>query len=89
MEFNHYSVLLSEATDMLNIKENGIYVDCTFGGGGHSARILEKLGESGEVIGIDRDLDALENGKKKFWGVKNLKLVHSNFSEIASILAEK
>lgn len=89
MEFNHYSVLLNEATDMLNIKENGIYVDCTFGGGGHSARILEKLGESGEVIGIDRDLDALENGKKKFWGVKNLKLVHSNFSEIASILAEK
>ena len=43
MEFIHYSVLLSEATDMLNIKENGIYVDCTFGGGGHTSRILEKL----------------------------------------------
>ncbi len=88
MEFIHYSVLLSEATDMLNIKENGIYVDCTFGGGGHTSRILEKLDGSGMVIGIDRDLDALENGRKKFNGVENLKLVHSNFSEIASILAE-
>lgn len=89
MEFKHYSVLLNEATDMLNIREKGIYVDCTFGGGGHTSRILEKLGGSGEVIGIDRDLDALENGRKKFNGVENLTLVHSNFSEIASILAER
>lgn len=89
MEFNHYSVLLCEATDMLNIREKGIYVDCTFGGGGHTSRILEKLCGSGEVIGIDRDLDALENGREKFKGVDNLTLVHSNFSEISSILAKK
>ena len=64
-EFNHKSVLLSECTEGLAIKPNGIYVDGTLGGGGHSAAILKQLGGSGHLIGIDRDGDALEAAEKK------------------------
>lgn len=89
MEFNHYSVMLGEATDLLQVKKGGTYIDCTFGGGGHTSRILEMLDGDGEVIAIDRDLDAIENGKRKFASKNNLTLVHSNFSEIKTILGNK
>ena len=59
MSFNHISVLLQESVDALNIKEDGVYVDCTAGGGGHSAAVLEHLGENGRMILIDRDPDAI------------------------------
>jgi 16S rRNA (cytosine1402-N4)-methyltransferase len=57
----HSPVLLKESVDALAIKENGIYVDVTFGGGGHSKEILSRLGDSGRLFGFDQDPDALEN----------------------------
>ena len=53
--FGHYSVLLHETVDSLNIKKDGIYVDCTLGGAGHSNEILKQLGPDGVLVGIDRD----------------------------------
>lgn len=57
----HVPVLLNEVTDALKIKEDGIYVDCTFGGGGHSAAILKKLGPNGKLLAFDQDADAEKN----------------------------
>jgi len=57
----HEPVLLKESVDALNIKENGLYVDATFGGGGHSAEILRRLGSKGKLLVFDQDLDALAN----------------------------
>lgn len=57
MEFNHVSVLLNECLEALNIKEDGIYVDCTLGGAGHSSQIVKKLSKNGRLIGIDQDRD--------------------------------
>ncbi len=81
MEFNHISVLLHETVDSLNIKPDGIYVDCTLGGAGHTSLILSKLGPDGKVIGIDRDDDALRNAAEK---VKDARLVtvKDNFENI-------
>ena len=58
MEFNHVSVLLNECLEALNIKEDGIYVDCTLGGAGHSSQIVKRLSNEGRLIGIDQDKDA-------------------------------
>ena len=55
MTFNHYSVLLDETIDHLNIKPDGIYLDGTLGGGGHSEAILKRLSDNGRLIGIDQD----------------------------------
>ena len=63
--FGHYSVMLSETIDMLCIKENGIYVDCTLGGAGHSNAILSKLSQKGRLVGIDRDDYALSKADRK------------------------
>ncbi len=60
MEFKHVSVLLNECLEGLDIKENGVYVDCTLGGAGHSKEILKRLSKEGLVIGIDQDNDALK-----------------------------
>ena len=59
MEFKHISVLLNESIDFLNINPKGIYVDGTLGGGGHSELILERLEDGGKLIGIDRDISAI------------------------------
>ena len=74
MEFSHISVLLYETVDSLNIKPDGVYVDCTLGGAGHTSLILERLGENGRVIGIDRDDDALRNAEEK---IKDKRLIKS------------
>ena len=55
MEFNHVSVLLDECIDNLNIKEDGVYVDCTMGGAGHSKEIVKRLSKDGLFIGFDQD----------------------------------
>ena len=60
MEY-HNAVLLKESVDALAIKEDGVYVDVTFGGGGHSKEILKRLGKNGRLFGFDQDPDALEN----------------------------
>ena len=89
MEFRHTSVLLSECIDSLNIKPDGIYVDGTLGGGGHAAAICEKLSQSGLLIGIDRDRDALYAAQKRLEPYKCRKLfVQSNYSDIKNVLHE-
>ena len=65
MEFKHISVLLQESVDALDIKPDGIYVDGTMGGGGHSEAVVSKLSTKGLLIGIDRDTEALEASSKR------------------------
>lgn len=86
MEFKHVSVLLNECIEALNIKENGIYVDCTLGGAGHSSHILKHLSKEGMLIGIDQDKDALKAAKERLKEFDNVKYVHSNFYNIDNIL---
>lgn len=86
MEFKHVSVLLNECIEGLDIKENGIYVDGTLGGAGHSSEIVKRLSEKGRLIGIDQDKDALEAAGKRLEGFKKVDLVHSNFYNIDEIL---
>ena len=88
MEFKHVSVLLNECLDALNIKDDGIYVDCTLGGAGHSSHILQRLSKEGLLIGIDQDTDALKAAGERLKEYENKKLVHNNFHNIDSILEE-
>ncbi len=89
MEFNHVPVLYEAVIESLDIKEKGIYVDGTLGGGGHSAGICSALSEDGMLIGIDRDTDALEAASKRLSEYKCRKaFVHSNYSEIKFVLSE-
>lgn len=88
MEFKHVSVLLNECIEALDIKENGIYVDCTLGGAGHSSHIVSNLSKSGTLIGIDQDNDALKAAKERLKDFENVKYVHNNFYNIDSILTE-
>ena len=88
MEFKHVSVLLNECLDALNIKDDGIYVDCTLGGAGHSSHILQRLSKDGLLVGIDQDTDALKAAGARLKEYENKKLVHNNFHNIDSILEE-
>ena len=85
--FSHITVLLHECIDALNIKPDGVYVDCTAGGGGHSLEIAKKLSPKGLLICIDRDTAALEACKERLSDyMDRVKLVHARFSEIKSVL---
>lgn len=86
MEFNHISVLLRESVDALQVKPDGIYVDCTAGGGGHSAEVLKLLNENGRMVLIDRDPDAIETVTNRFRDDSRVTVVHDRFSNIRSIL---
>lgn len=87
MEFKHTSVLLMECIENLRIKPDGIYVDGTLGGGGHSSLICERLSEEGTLIGIDRDTDALEAASERLSKYKCNKIfVQSNYSDIKDVL---
>ncbi len=86
MEFKHEPVLLQECIKGLNIKENGIYVDGTLGGAGHSQKILENLSSNGMLIGIDRDEQALEAAEKRLEKYNNVKFIHGNHDDIENIL---
>ena len=88
MEFKHITVLLQESVDSLNIKPDGIYVDCTAGGGGHSAAVLAELNEKGRMILIDQDPDAIANLHNRFDGDERVTIVKNNFSKLATILDE-
>lgn len=86
--FHHVSVLLDECIEGLNIRPDGIYVDGTLGGAGHSCQIVRRL-ESGRLIGIDRDTTALKAaGERLAPYADRTTLVHSNFSEITSVLED-
>lgn len=87
-EFHHVSVLLEECIEGLNIRPDGIYVDGTLGGGGHSSHIAAKL-TTGRLIGIDRDLVALEAAGKQLEPYKDrVTLVHSDFSDLKKVLED-
>lgn len=87
MDFKHVPVLYSECLSKLNIKENGVYVDGTLGGGGHASGIAARLGEDGMLIGIDRDKDAIDAAEKRLAGVRcRLRLIQDNYSNIKEIL---
>ncbi len=86
-EFSHYSVLLNESVDGLSIKPDGIYVDCTLGGGGHSEAIAKKLTEGGRLVSIDQDSAAIEASKKRLSPYSDrIAFVRDNFSNISAIL---
>ena len=89
MEFKHKPVLLKETIDGLNIKPDGIYVDGTLGGAGHSIEILKKLDKNkGLLIGIDRDEEALVAAKENLRDFSNVKYIHSNHDNIKEILQD-
>lgn len=85
--FHHIPVLFNEAIDSLDIKPDGIYVDCTAGGGGHSGEIAKRL-KGGTLISIDRDPEAIANLTNRFSGVECVQLVHNNFFNLKDILAD-
>lgn len=87
MEFNHTSVLLRETIDELHIKPDGIYVDGTLGGGGHSYEICRQLTEGGRLIGIDQDADAICAATKRLAEFEDrITIVRSNYCDMASVL---
>lgn len=88
MKFNHISVLLNECIEGLNINPNGIYVDGTAGGGGHSAEILKKL-DCGKLISIDRDPDAITTISERFKNEPNSIIINGCFGEMKKLLNDR
>ena len=86
MKFEHKPVMLNECIEGLNIKKNGIYVDGTLGGAGHSKEIARALNNTGILIGIDRDQDALNAAKENLKNYNNVKYIHGNHDDIIDIL---
>ncbi len=87
MEFSHVSVLLNECIEGLDIKSDGIYVDCTVGGAGHSVEIAKRLTNGGLLIGLDRDPDAITVATERL-SVYNAKVVRSNYSGLENVLTQ-
>ncbi|MDY2700763.1 MAG: 16S rRNA (cytosine(1402)-N(4))-methyltransferase RsmH [Lachnospiraceae bacterium] len=87
MEFKHVSVLLEETIEGLQIRPDGIYVDGTLGGAGHSSEICKRLGEGGRLIGIDQDEDAIEAASKRLAGFQDrVTIVRSNYCRMKEVL---
>lgn len=80
--------MLNETVDGLNVRENGVYVDCTLGGGGHSSEVLKRLNNTGKLIGIDQDTDALKAAGERLKDYSNVTYVHSNFEKVKEIIKE-
>lgn len=85
MEFSHVSVLLSESIEGLAVRPDGIYVDGTAGGAGHSKKIAEKLTDGGQLIALDRDPDAVEIASERLAGY-NARVIKSNYSDMRNVL---
>jgi 16S rRNA (cytosine1402-N4)-methyltransferase len=89
LSFHHITVLKEEAVDGLNIRPDGIYVDCTLGGAGHSSLIASRLGEGGRLIAIDQDDIALAHAKEKLAAYKErITLVKSNFRNVKQVVTD-
>ena len=86
MEFKHYPVMLQECIEGLKIKKDGIYVDGTLGGAGHSKEIAKRLSTKGKLMGIDRDEEALEAAKENLQEFQNVIYIHDNHDNIQEIL---
>ncbi len=90
MEFQHTSVLLRETVDSLHVRPDGIYVDGTLGGGGHSKEILSRLSEGGRLIGIDQDAAAVEAAGKRLGEFGNrVTIIRSNYADMRARLREQ
>ena len=90
MEFNHYSVMLHETIESLNIKPDGIYIDGTLGGGGHSFEIAKRLTEGGHLYGIDQDEAAIEAATERLKDYsERITAIRANYKDAVSILKEK
>ena len=89
MSFEHVSVMLQETVDLLGVREGGVYVDGTLGGGGHSAEILRRLGGTGHLYGIDRDGDALAAATARLSGAGNFTAIRGNFHDVRALLAQQ
>ena len=87
MSFEHVSVMLCETVDLLGVREGGVYVDGTLGGGGHSAEILRRLNGTGHLYGIDRDADALAAATARLSGAGNFTAIRGNFHDVTALLA--
>ncbi len=81
-QYEHQSVLLNESIEALNIEPAGIYIDGTFGRGGHSQAILKQLGEQGRLIAFDKDPQAIETAEQKFAADPRFQIVHDSFAEL-------
>ena len=90
MNFHHVPVLLNETVKGLNIKPAGVYVDCTLGGGGHAYEIVRRMAESGLLIGIDQDAEAVAAAARKLENASsaNVKIIRDNFINLETILQE-
>ena len=82
-EFKHVSVLLNECIEGLDIKPDGVYVDATLGGAGHSMNILKKLSDNGKLYCFDKDIDAINVAKERLDNIsKNYQIIHADFSNL-------
>jgi len=88
MEFKHISVLLNESIDALDINPDGVYVDGTMGGGGHSELILSRLSKEGTLIGIDRDTEALAASRKRLEKYNNVRYAYNNYKNVKDVLSD-
>jgi len=88
-DFSHQPVLLNEVLEALNVKQNGVYVDATFGRGGHSSAILNSLGREGCLIAFDQDPEAIAYGRKQFVDDPRIEFEHCNFSEMEQVIVER
>lgn len=86
--WQHTPVLLDEALAALDVRSGGCYLDATFGRGGHTAAILDRVGQEGRVVAIDRDPEAIRAGRERFGNDARLTLVSSPFSQLLSIVNE-
>lgn len=88
-DFSHQPVLLNEVLEALNIKQDGIYVDATFGRGGHAGAILNSLGQQGRLIAFDQDPEAIAYGREQFADDPRIEFEHCNFSQMRSVIVER
>lgn len=86
-DFSHQSVLLEEALESLNIRPAGVYIDATFGRGGHSRAILQKLNEEGRLIAFDQDPEAVAYAEQAFADEPRFTIEHCNFNQVADVVA--
>jgi len=88
-DYEHQAVLLEEAVNALDIKADGVYVDATFGRGGHSKAILDCLNDNGRLLAFDQDPHAVSYGRRLFNKEKRIELIHCNFRQVANMVAER
>jgi 16S rRNA (cytosine1402-N4)-methyltransferase len=87
-EYSHRPVLLDEALEALDIRPDGVYIDATFGRGGHTKAILDRLGSEGRVLAFDQDPEAIDHGSRLFADEPRIEFVHCNFSQVERVIVE-